>query len=783
MHATQSGQALPLGLALLLIGALGALVLFNTGQVATEKSRLANAADAAAYSGLVWQARALNFQAYTNRAMVANQVTMAQAVSLNSWTAYGAMTSEGLAAATAAIPGANVLTRGLAVGLQGVSRVMEPLSSVVVTIVDTVNRVLSGSQQAMFASSFVATPEIVRKVALASDPDFTSDTRYGIAGLARNINDWQSFTEKVEDDELDRLRERGDVMMRSRDAFTDDRSWEFFENFWMYITPFTRHKIFREGDTRLVALEVDGELRWEWRAVDTIAVQTRVFRFLRSERKSESPIGWASAYANDDRRSASILESHCDRGSNRSSADCRYWTNKNHRTERNARRAAAVVSGYSGVQAYRTLSEGALQQEGHDPVIRLRTEIAVDLPNVRSSDDLTSGEVFDTNISAPGNQLSSISVAEVHYRRPESANHSDSAGRSAALRLEAANGYNPYWTVRLVPVELEERLLAVGLRLASNDGASAPTESGSATLPGFDESSSGARPGRNGRPETADSPGALPTYATEDVAPAAGNGVSQVAGAASGAASVAGAANGIADGFATSVANGDFTQIAAAYGVDGSSLRDEIGARTGLQLPPIEDLEIFENPVGFVTDELESVLEDAARDIISGLGESVTGTVQGVQDQISDEIPGAGELAAGVAQAAAFAEDMRLLRDEVADDFEPVLTARLATYAADLQGMNGQLVVLRGELAVASGDLDIAVQNSIEALEGRLHGARSVLLDDLTDSLMGIIRSRATGDLGELFTRASTRSMVDALLQALDDDSDIDIGDVFPWAP
>ena len=82
MLRRESGQALPLGLALVLFGVFGALVLFNTGKVTTDKTKLVNAADAAAYSGSVWQARALNYQAYTNRAMVANQVSIAQAVTL-----------------------------------------------------------------------------------------------------------------------------------------------------------------------------------------------------------------------------------------------------------------------------------------------------------------------------------------------------------------------------------------------------------------------------------------------------------------------------------------------------------------------------------------------------------------------------------------------------------------------------------------------------------------------------------------------------------------------------
>ena len=60
----------------------------NSGQMVTEKMRLTNAADAAAYSAGVVHARALNLDAYTNRAIVANQVAIAQTLSLVSWGRY-----------------------------------------------------------------------------------------------------------------------------------------------------------------------------------------------------------------------------------------------------------------------------------------------------------------------------------------------------------------------------------------------------------------------------------------------------------------------------------------------------------------------------------------------------------------------------------------------------------------------------------------------------------------------------------------------------------------------
>lgn len=83
--ARMRGQALVLTVALLGVLLLGALLLFNTGQTVNAKLRLTNAADAAAYSVAAEQARALNFAAYMNRGRVANEVAVAQMVSMYSW--------------------------------------------------------------------------------------------------------------------------------------------------------------------------------------------------------------------------------------------------------------------------------------------------------------------------------------------------------------------------------------------------------------------------------------------------------------------------------------------------------------------------------------------------------------------------------------------------------------------------------------------------------------------------------------------------------------------------
>lgn len=84
----ERGQIAPVALFGVLITSAVLVLMFNTGQKVTERSQLANAADAAAYSGAVWTARHLNFMAYTNRAMVANHAAVGHFVSYVSWVRY-----------------------------------------------------------------------------------------------------------------------------------------------------------------------------------------------------------------------------------------------------------------------------------------------------------------------------------------------------------------------------------------------------------------------------------------------------------------------------------------------------------------------------------------------------------------------------------------------------------------------------------------------------------------------------------------------------------------------
>ena len=81
----QKGQALVLVLMFAVVTALLAFAVINNAILVTEKMEMQNAADATAYSISMLEARDLNFAAYTNRAMVANEVAIGQIIGLMSW--------------------------------------------------------------------------------------------------------------------------------------------------------------------------------------------------------------------------------------------------------------------------------------------------------------------------------------------------------------------------------------------------------------------------------------------------------------------------------------------------------------------------------------------------------------------------------------------------------------------------------------------------------------------------------------------------------------------------
>ena len=85
MRRMQGGQAAVMGVLFLAVVVIAALFLYKSGRLTSDRMELQNAADSLAYGVSVVEARDLNFASYMNRAIVANEVAIGQAVGLASW--------------------------------------------------------------------------------------------------------------------------------------------------------------------------------------------------------------------------------------------------------------------------------------------------------------------------------------------------------------------------------------------------------------------------------------------------------------------------------------------------------------------------------------------------------------------------------------------------------------------------------------------------------------------------------------------------------------------------
>lgn len=745
----QSGQALPLGIAFALVGVMGAFVLFNTGQVAVNKQRLSDAADSAAYSGLVWQARALNFQAYTNRAMIANDVSIGQAVSLNSWSHYAANASGNIAEVLKPVPVINAIAAAVSTVFLTAQKIVEPVAGAMVLIIDKVNAIIELSQDAMFTSAFIATPDIVKSVADGSDERFEALTLYSVAGLADNLTQWKDFTEKYEHDDMDAMRERTALISDSRDRFATDRRWKFIKGFWFYTTPLTKHRVFYEGQTRLMMTQSgSGEPTWEWVAKDTMSLQNKTKYFKRWKirtRTDELPIGWAAAYANEGGSSSGAL-GNCESYTTHAAAPCTFMAT-NGRGEDWATRGVPGISStggyeqgpfglsnYTGVREFRSISEAMRTVDGGDPVLRLRTEVSMDIEQTSTSSTwVGEGAAVSSELAAAADKISSISIAEVYYRHPKAYRTSNNT-----ISMQRANGYNPYWDVRLVPVEMTERLVALALRGGTGSSASTP---GTTQLPDYDDEGGDLDIGGN-------LPGDLPAYAGE---------------------------------------------LAAAMGLEDVAM-DQAG-RLYDRYVGVGSIEGFtalasEDAIKqIIEDELKEEIEDAVVNLLRSFFEDQLGVDRAEQDawiQTAEEIE---------AEAEEFNRKMEAIQEKVAEEFDAAIGEEFEAYQVWIDAREQEVQALRDEITeVRNGSYNEEyTEDKVQALNNQIQSIRDTYADrreQLNVLMVDVVLDSMLRHGGEFFPEGLPRVMFEESVRALvatylgqnEDERDEGLGDeVLDW--
>lgn len=477
--ARQRGQALAFALIFLAVGAVALYVAFNASQLTSAKSKLQNTADATAYSVAVLQARDYNFSAYANRAMVANQVAVAQLLSLKSWieevdeTAKNDHVTDELVDIFADLGQLEWTTP------KSIARpIISPIKSLVNQVapmavkgLDILNYSLSTAQETYRIATITNYPLVAREIASANEPNTTADAGYMATLGAPKLVSWQNYSKRItpkDDVKSNGGRDRfADVATDtdSHDSFTLDRG--------NVRTPFVASTAYKgcKGAgiaTMVVAQPHAGatQLRADlegWEALDATAADGLIFCVWFVPEPVPVPIP--------------ILES-MGRGGAANGPGNQYSSTSGYRgtghigdaIASGAAIAAAMQysagpgtsvdnSSRAGLQAYRELSNltdatPGKQDFNRAPTITIQVTRNIDTTRTSRTLNVGVGRVA-LKEGSPSNEMRALSSASAYFIRPRdnggagSLLHRD-AWRRTDGKFEYPSLFNPYWQASLV---------------------------------------------------------------------------------------------------------------------------------------------------------------------------------------------------------------------------------------------------------------------------------------------------------------------------------------------
>ena len=444
LHRKQSGQALILGLIVIMLAFAGLIVFFSSAQLTVSRQRLTSASDAAAYSAALWRARVMNFDAYSNRAIVAQEVAVAQAVTMVSWAKYFETFTGNVNSIAQYYPPLAVITGATAQAAQLSRQVAQTAAELEIparAAKDVGYKfLLEKSQQLMgLTANGFALSALTTEVARANDPNYHSYVLPDQGALF-------SWVKRYESDE-ERLRLK-DVVLRSLDGFTgqsrdDQLQLLLLPSACLSVTNFGRNfqRLYKRGGTTLS----DDMERWE--AVDTTSLHTWRSRGLfRSCRESEVVgVGYGAAEAADEELQSTVTTNQFD-------------INKNASAKGLAANGIHSFTQYGGLSKIHELDYDQLENKKF-PVSNIAVLTRVKHEHLRTADTLNVGVGrFRTNEALDRNKLSRLSAAQVYFRKPIQSADGDASGVDD--ELEYASLFSPFWQARLISPTEAQRVLA-----------------------------------------------------------------------------------------------------------------------------------------------------------------------------------------------------------------------------------------------------------------------------------------------------------------------------------
>ncbi|GJM05070.1 MAG: hypothetical protein DHS20C09_10610 [marine bacterium B5-7] len=193
----QRGQAAVFVILFSAILLVAALSLYKTGKITTNKMQLQNAADAAAYSMSVVEARDLNFASYMNRAIVANEVGIAQFVGLASWAFHFQSFASYLGFynnccfSPATLGGSNAFIQPVVSAWQGPGntavRLMSKLANVATVLLHNINKIYGIAEIGYHTVSVLLAVGVLDDVIKQNGPPGAKISDFGVISLLSHI--------------------------------------------------------------------------------------------------------------------------------------------------------------------------------------------------------------------------------------------------------------------------------------------------------------------------------------------------------------------------------------------------------------------------------------------------------------------------------------------------------------------------------------------------------------------------------------------------------------------
>lgn len=445
------------------------LFVYNTGYIANEKTRLQNTTDAAAHSVAMLQSRDLNFQAYMNRSMIANQVAVAQAISLVSWTRFLDNVIQNLRKYTSWIPYWGAVINVMAnISPEVKAGVESAASGFVENIQNNIIYSFSEAQRIMHNTVIVEIPLTMQQVVRANDPGVSTGLITNSTLLAQLVTTYSNAISRYNPDNVknrsgnnwreDKIRmdEFRDVTLRSRDGFSTSRTYTLLKP--QIPQPLPQFKLERAGGTELISGNSNSPY-YAWAGMDTLSLHTRTWRNglssgYRSWKEQWPPLGWGAAQTGDTIYYANF------RGSNFGST----WR-INPRSSGMAAmqfQNASKVGKFSGLRTFSDITQKGLLDTMPAAVILL-SKPQGGVSGVRTARDIGFAKAGTSiDLEQPGgmanNSLHAMAKAEAYFSRPD-----DLWSRGAGRGREYGNVYNPFWQPRLTKLTASERVVVIGL--------------------------------------------------------------------------------------------------------------------------------------------------------------------------------------------------------------------------------------------------------------------------------------------------------------------------------